>query len=38
MSHSAGFTNAPSNANAATPNQFGGTGMPKGRALKAAAR
>ena len=38
MSHRPGFTSAPSNPKAAMPNQFGGIGMPSGRALKAAAR
>ena len=37
MSHSPGWISAPNNPKAARPNQFGGIGMPKGRALNAAA-
>jgi hypothetical protein len=35
MSHRPGLINAPNNPKAATPNQFGGIGMPSGRALNA---
>ncbi len=38
MSQNPGSTNAPSSPNATSMNQFGGTTMPNGRALKAAAR
>ena len=38
MSHKPGLISAPNKPNAARPNQFGGIGMPNGRALNAAAR
>ena len=37
MSHNPGLMSAPSKPNVAMPNQFGGIGMPSGRALNAAA-